>query len=75
MKMYEATVDGIREFEARYESSPHIDHKSMTAYASTPEEAKRILCDALNKRVQGALQTWELCRDRAEKASKLEVAA
>ena len=73
MEIYIASLNGIREGESKYGITEHVDAGIWEAYAENAERAKQLLCDALQKRVQGTLQSWELARDRFQKAQTLQL--
>ena len=73
MKMYRATLGGIYEVDMHSSITEHVDAGTWEAYGRKPETAKRLLVEALEKRMQGALSSWEMARDRLAKAKELSI--
>lgn len=72
MRFYRATVDGITQVDMHSSITEHVDCKTWEAFAKSPVVARQLLVDALEKRLAGALQSWEMCRDKLEKAKALD---
>jgi hypothetical protein len=71
--MYLAMLTSIRKVETAHRIAPHVDAGTWEAWAESAEEAKRMLCAALEKRVRGAKETHERAANLLSQAKALEI--
>jgi hypothetical protein len=73
--MYIASLTEIREVETAHRITPHVDPGTWEAWGESAEQAKKMLCAALRKRLDGAKESHERAAERLQQAEAVELPA
>jgi hypothetical protein len=71
--MYRATLTGIKATDTEYPIGEHVDAGTWEAFGKTPQRAKQLLVDALEKRLAGAKSHLQIAGDKLKQAEALKV--